>query len=181
MAARAYRGNPYVKSVFVLLSLLALPVLALAAEAPVLYGRYEYIKLPEIGETLKAKMDTGALTSSLSAKHIQRFERDGEQWVSFQLSSDKDDGKVYEHRLARIAKIKTRIEEDDAGEAAAAAERPVIELSMCIGEDKQTVEVSLTDRSNFTYPLLIGVKGMRDFNAAINPMRRFTAGQPDCS
>lgn len=169
------------KSVFFLLSLLALPVLAQAAEDPVLYGRYEYIKLPEIGETLKAKMDTGALTSSLSARRIQRFERDGEQWVSFQLSGDKDDGKVYEHRLVRIAKVKSRIEEDDAREVADAAERPVIELSMCIGEDKQTVEVSLTDRSNFTYPLLIGVKGLRDFNAAINPMRRFTAGQPDCT
>ncbi|MGO1270712.1 MAG: retropepsin-like aspartic endopeptidase, partial [Pseudomonas helleri] len=51
------------KSVLALLSVLALPVMA--AE-PTLYGRYEYIKLPEIGETLKAKMDTGALTASLS-------------------------------------------------------------------------------------------------------------------
>ena len=58
------------KSVLALLSVLALPVMA--AE-PTLYGRYEYIKLPEIGETLKAKMDTGALTASLSAKNIQTF------------------------------------------------------------------------------------------------------------
>ena len=39
------------KSVLALLSVLALPVMA--AE-PTLYGRYEYIKLPEIGETLQA-------------------------------------------------------------------------------------------------------------------------------
>ncbi len=167
------------KSVFALLLLLALPALAQAAD-PVLYGRYEYIKLPELGETLKAKMDTGAMTASLSARNIQLFERDGEQWVSFQLGSDKGDAKVYEHRLARISKIKSRIEEDDAREVADASTRPVIELIMCIGEVRQTVEVNLTDRSNFTYPLLIGVRGMRDFNAAINPMRRFTAGRPDC-
>jgi hypothetical protein len=62
-----------VKSVLALLSLLALPVMA---ADPTLYGRYEYIKLPEFGgETLKAKMDTGALTASLSAKDIERFTR----------------------------------------------------------------------------------------------------------
>lgn len=174
-----YRGSFQVKWVFALLSLLVLPALAQAGD-PVLYGRYEYIKLPEIGETLKAKMDTGALTASLSARNIQLFERDGEPWVRFQLSSDKADAQVREHRLARLARVKSRIEEDDAHEAAEVAERPVIDLVMCMGDVKQTVEVSLTDRSNFTYPLLIGVKAMRDFNAAINPVRRFTAGQPDC-
>ena len=59
------------KSMLALLSLVALPVLA--AE-PTLYGRYEYIALPEIGgEVLKAKMDTGALTASLSAKDIENL------------------------------------------------------------------------------------------------------------
>ena len=179
MGSRLLGGYRYVKPFVFLLSLLALPVVAQAAE-PVLYGRYEYIKLPEIGETLKAKMDTGALTASLSARNITLFERDGEQWVSFQLGSDKGDTKVYEHRVARISKIKARVEEDDAPEAADAAQRPVIELASCIGEVKQTIEVNLTDRSHFSYPLLIGVKAMRDYNAAVNPMRRFTAGQPDC-
>ncbi len=57
----------------------------MAAE-PTLYGRYEYIALPEIGgEVLKAKMDTGALTASLSAKDIETFTRDGEDWVRFRL------------------------------------------------------------------------------------------------
>lgn len=167
------------KSVFALVFLLALPLLAQAGD-PVLYGRYEYIRLPEIGETLKAKLDTGALTASLSAKNITLFVRDGVQWVSFQLATDKGDGKVYEHPVARTARVKLRIEEDDAHEAAEAAQRPVIDLTMCLGEVKQTVEVSLTDRSNFSYPLLLGVKALRDFNAAVNPMRRFTAGQPDC-
>jgi hypothetical protein len=168
-----------VKPVLVLLALLALPVMAMAAE-PKLYGRYEYIKLPEMGETLKAKMDTGALTASLSVKNIQLFERDGEQWVSFQLANDKVGGKVYEHQVARTTQLKVHAEEDDAGEVAAAAERPVIELDMCLGDVKQPIEVSLDDKSHYSYPLLIGVKAMRDFNAAINPVRLFTAGQPDC-
>ena len=61
-----------------MLSLLALPVMA--AE-PTIYGRYENIALPELGETLKAKMDTGAFTASLSAKDIELFTRDGDEWV----------------------------------------------------------------------------------------------------
>ncbi|MDD0973731.1 ATP-dependent zinc protease [Pseudomonas fontis] len=165
------------KSVFALLSLLALPVMA--AE-PTLYGRYEYIGLPEIGETLKAKMDTGALTASLSATDIKRFTRDGEDWVRFRLATKDADGKVYEHKVARISKIKTRADEDDEGESVESAKRPVIDLELCLGDVKRTVEVNLTDRSSFNYPLLIGAKALREFGAAVNPARRFTAGKPDC-
>ncbi|MFB4392326.1 MULTISPECIES: ATP-dependent zinc protease [unclassified Pseudomonas] len=166
------------KPLLALLSLLALP--AMAAD-PTLYGRYEYIKLPEFGETLKAKMDTGALTASLSAKDIETFTRDGEDWVRFRLATKDSDGKVYEHKVARISKIKARSGDDDEDEEPAeAARRPVVELQLCLGEVKRTVEVNLTDRSNFNYPLLIGAKALREFKAAVNPARRYTADKPDC-
>ncbi|MCW2269296.1 ATP-dependent zinc protease [Pseudomonas sp. JQ170] len=166
------------KSVLALLSLLALPVMA---ADPTLYGRYEYIKLPEFGgETLKAKMDTGALTASLSAKDIERFTRDGEDWVRFRLATKESDGKVYEHKLARMSKIKNRADEDEDGEGADISKRPVVDLELCLGDVKRTVEVNLTDRSSFNYPLLIGAKALREFKAAVNPARRFTAGKPDC-
>lgn len=165
------------KSFFVLLSVLALPVMA--AE-PTLYGRYEYIKLPEIGETLQAKMDTGALTASLSAKNIETFTRDGEPWVRFQLATKGASDKVYEHKVARISKIKNRADEDDDKEEPASAKRPVVDLEMCLGSVKRTVEVNLTDRSSFNYPLLIGAKALREFGAAVNPARRYTADKPDC-
>ncbi|MBP5147226.1 RimK/LysX family protein, partial [Pseudomonas protegens] len=42
------------------------------------------------------------------------------------------------------------------------------------------VEVNLTDRSSFNYPLLIGAKALREFGAAVNPARRYTADKPDC-
>jgi hypothetical protein len=167
-----------VKPVLALLSLLALPVMA--AE-PTLYGRYEYITLPEFaGETLKAKMDTGALTASLSAKDIEMFTRDGEDWVRFRLATKESDGKVYEHKLARISKIKNRADEDEDGEGAEVSKRPVVDLELCLGDVKRTVEVNLTDRSSFNYPLLIGAKALREFKAAVNPARRFTAGKPEC-
>ena len=165
------------KSVFVLLSVLALPVMA--AE-PTLYGRYEYIKLPEIGETLQAKMDTGALTASLSAKNIETFTRDGESWVRFQLATKGASDKVYEHKVARISKIKSRADEDEDKDEPVSAKRPVVDLEMCLGDVKRTVEVNLTDRSSFNYPLLIGAKALREFGAAVNPARRYTADKPDC-
>ena len=165
------------KSVLAVLSLLALPVMA--AE-PTLYGRYEYIKLPEIGETLKAKMDTGALTASLSAKNIKTFTRDGDEWVSFQLATEGASSKVYEHKVSRISKIKNRADEDEDKDEVNVAKRPVVDLEMCLGNVKRTVEVNLTDRSNFNYPLLIGAKALREFGAAVNPARRYTADQPGC-
>jgi hypothetical protein len=168
----------YVKSLLAVLSLIALPVMA--AE-PTLYGRYEYIALPEIGgEVLKAKMDTGALTASLSAKDIETFTRDGEDWVRFRLATKDASNKVYEHKIARISKIKTRSEEDEDEDVAAPTKRPVVDLELCLGNVKRTVEVNLTDRSSFNYPLLIGAKALREFGAAVNPARRFTADKPDC-
>ena len=166
------------KTVLALLSLLALP--AMAAD-PTLYGRYENIKVPEVGETFKAKMDTGAVTASLSAKDIELFKRDGEQWVRFRLASEGASNKVFEHKLARISKIKGRADEDDEDEGGVeAARRPVIELQLCLGKEQRTVEVNLVDRSHFNYPLLIGAKALREFNAAVNPARRYTADKPDC-
>ncbi|MNZ48416.1 hypothetical protein D3C78_661620 [compost metagenome] len=169
----------YVKSLLAVLSLIALPVMA--AE-PTLYGRYEYIALPEIGgQVLKAKMDTGALTASLSAKDIETFKRDGEDWVRFRLATKDAGNQVYEHKVARISKIKTRSEEDEEdSEVVAPSKRPVVDLELCLGNVKRTVEVNLTDRSSFNYPLLIGAKALREFGAAVNPARRFTADKPDC-
>jgi hypothetical protein len=164
------------KPLIALLGLLSLPVMA--AE-PTLYGRYENIGLPEIGQTLKAKMDTGALTASLSARDIEQFTRDGEDWVRFRLATKDADNKVYEHKLARISKIKNRADEEDE-EGSEVAHRPVVDLELCLGDEKRTVEVNLTDRSSFNYPLLIGAKALREFGAAVNPARRYTADKPDC-
>ena len=165
------------KLLFASLALAALPVMA--AE-PTLYGRYEYIQLPEIGETFKAKMDTGALTASLSAKDIELFQRDGDDWVRFRLATKGASNKVYEHKVSRISKIKGRSDGEDDDEVVDPTKRPVVDLELCLGDEKRTVEVNLVDRSHFNYPLLIGAKALREFGAAVNPARRFTADKPDC-
>ncbi|MDO9321548.1 MAG: ATP-dependent zinc protease [Pseudomonas sp.] len=167
------------KVLLILFSLVALP--ALAAE-PTLYGRYEKIGLPELKQTLKAKMDTGAYTASLSARDIELFKRDGEDWVRFRLAAKGADDTLYEHLVARISKIKNRAEEsdDEDEDAVAISKRPVIDLQLCLGDQLRTVEVNLVDRSGFNYPLLIGAKALRELDAAIDPAKRYTASKPDC-
>lgn len=167
------------KRALALLSLFALPVLA--AE-PNLYGRYEWVSLPELDRTLQAKMDTGAYTSSLSAKDIDLFQRDGEEWVRFRLATKEADGSVFEHKLARIGKIKNRADnrsgEDEDEDRL--SERPVIDLQVCLGGAMKTIEVNLTDRSAFNYPFLMGTKGLRKFHVAVDPSERFVADKPTC-
>ncbi|WP_181297819.1 ATP-dependent zinc protease [Pseudomonas sp. Q2-TVG4-2] len=167
-----------------LLSALSLP--AMAAAEPTLFGRYEQIKIEDLGKTLKAKMDTGAMTASLSARDIERFERDGEDWVRFRLAVEGAGDTLYERPLARIAEIKTRAEEADPDDdtdlerGPDVAERPVVEMQLCIGDRLREAEVNLTDRSHFRYPLLIGATAIRDLDAAIDPSQKYTAGRPTC-
>lgn len=165
------------KIVAALLALLAVPALA---NQPTLYGRYEYIKLPQIGQTLKAKMDTGAMTASLSSKDIQRFRRDGEEWVRFRLATASADDTLFERPLARISEIKSRAEEQGSASRRAVARRPVVDMEICLGGEARTIEVNLTDRSHFDYPLLIGASALREFDAAVNPAQRYIAARPQC-
>ena len=158
---------------------MALP--AFAAE-PTLYGRYEHIKVEEIGKILPAKMDTGAMTASLSARDIEQFKRDGEDWVRFRLAVDGADDTLYEQRLLGISRIKTRAEEAgnvDPDSEPPRAERPVGHAAMHrrsaargAGQPHRPDALQL--------PLLIGAETIRDLNAAIYPTEKYTAGQPAC-
>lgn len=168
------------KRALALLSLFALPVLA--AE-PNLYGRYEWVSLPELDRTLQAKMDTGAYTSSLSAKDIELFQRDGEEWVRFRLATKEADGSVFEHKLARIGKIKNRADnrngEDEDEDRL--SERPVIDLQVCLGGAMKTIEVNLTDRSAFNYPFLMGTKACANSTSRSIPPSASSPTSPPAS
>lgn len=166
------------KIVAVVLTLfMSVPALA---NQPTLYGRYEKVRLPQIGKTLDAKMDTGAKTASLSAKDIEQFQRDGEPWVRFRLAAENADQTLFEQPLARVSKIKSRREALPRGAVVAPVERPVIALEVCLGQAARVIDVNLTDRSHFNYPLLIGATALGEFDAAINPAQRFTASSPRC-
>lgn len=168
-------------TIFLICCCLALPASSWAAGKHI-YGLNEHTRLTELDLQVAAKLDTGAKTASLSARDIVRFKRDGDPWVRFFLAIDEAQDHPIERPLARISKIKRRAgdynpEEDEKSYTA----RPVIELEVCLGERLRTIEVNLTDRSAFEYPLLIGSDALTRFGALIDPSIKYAAGKPDCA
>ncbi len=143
-----------------------------------IFGLHEQVYLADLGVGLNAKLDTGATTSSLSARNIKRFKRDGESWVRFQLAWDKAPEQVYELPIARISRIKRRADDFDPEEEKTYSSRPVVELTLHIGQRQQQIEVNLTDRSAFKYPFLLGAGGLKALGAIVDPALSMTAGKP---
>jgi hypothetical protein len=167
------------KPFLLLISLLTLPSLGIAAEKTV-YGLNEYAKLAGIDLEVAAKLDTGAKTASLSARDIKRFKRNGESWVRFYLAIDTAHSHPIELPLARVSKIKRRAGDYDPDEDKKYTARPVIALDVCMGNALRSIEVNLTDRSAFQYPLLIGSEALKRFDALVDPSLKYAAGKPAC-
>lgn len=112
-------------------------------------GWIEEAQLP-LELVLKAKMDTGADTTSLDIIRMRRYRRDGKSWVSFWVDDPKDDNRRirFERRVVRYSRIKRHSGERDS--------RPVVGIDICLGTVTRRIEVNLVDRSEFDYPLLIG-------------------------
>ena len=121
---------------------------------------------------LKAKLDTGAETSSLDAVIIKKFRQRGKRWVRF-LVTDRHTGK--EHIIVRERVRTTGVIQHDGS----AQIRPVVLMELCIASRLLATEVSLIDRSEFNYPLLLGRNTLKSF-ALIDPDNTFLS-EPDCS
>lgn len=121
-----------------------------------LVGEIEQAYLAELGLTLKARIDTGATTSSIDARNIQVFERDGEQWVRFNMLNPETEQMIqFEKSLVRKVKI-------NQANSSVAEARPVIELQVAIGKVSQLAEFTLSDRSHLGYQVLVGRNILRD-------------------
>lgn len=122
-----------------------------------IYGWREYLLIKGVAEKLQAKLDTGALTSSIHAEEKELFERDGKKWVRFIITDPgqkKPTRTRIEAPLVRIARIK-----EPGGESLA---REVVRLNFTIGERKMSGEFSLNNRSNMLAPVLIGRTMIKD-------------------
>lgn len=159
--------------------LLAVTSTGVIAEQKTIYGLNEYARILDFDLELPAKLDTGAMTASLNAHHIQRFERDGETWVRFQLDEEGASPPI-ERPVSRISRIKRRAGDYNPEESKSYTARPVITVQLCIGQTLRTIEVNLTDRSAFQYPLLIGSNALSEFAALVDPSLNYVAGKPAC-
>jgi len=139
-------------------------------------GWIENIYLQPSNLKAKAKLDTGAKTSSLHAKNIEYFEKDGERWVRFQFSSNTrlkesayKTGKskkivTIEAPLYRSALIKSHKH--------SSVERPVITLPFTLAGVEYHAEFTLTDRKKFLYPVLLGRRFLKNV-AIVDPGNTF--------
>ena len=112
-------------------------------------GEVETVRLPEFNSSFEARIDTGATTCSIDAKDIKNFERDGRKWVSFKIKSrTSDEEKSFELPVVRIVPIRRHGMPDQ--------QRFSVMLNIKIGHLTLEREFTLTDRSAFDYPVLIG-------------------------
>lgn len=135
------------------------------------YGWREHISIDGVSGRFTAKLDTGALTSSIHAEEQELFERDGAKWVRF-IVTDPGEAKPVRTRveapLVRIARIK-----EPGAESVA---RQVVRLSFQIGERRMRGEFTLNDRRNMLAPVLIGRSILKDLGW-VDPGRTHLAGQ----
>jgi len=118
----------------------------------VIAGWIERISIEGQPHLFKAKLDSGAKTSSIHAEDIELFKRDGDRWVRFTLMLDVGDGKPEPLVMEKSRERRVKIKEHDGDHSS----RPVVEIDICFDGRSYPVEFTLADRSEFIYPVLLG-------------------------
>lgn len=115
------------------------------------------MQLPDIGVPwIKAKLDTGAQTSSLHAYDIRPFERDGADWVRFRVrpwQESQEDEVVVEcpvHDRRRVRSSSGHVQE-----------RVVVRMRLVLIDRDVTAEVTLSNRDQMGFRMLIGREALR--------------------
>jgi len=161
------------RSLFAVLSLL-IPLDAIAAEKTTatpeslkILGWVEFIRLEPWGIKMPARVDTGANTSSMSARDIEIFRKNSKQWVKFTFDFRKGSEErsvEIERPLVRVLKIKRH---DGPSQ-----ERPVISMEICLADEVREAEFDLIDRRALNYPVLLGRRALAGY-VLVDPARAY--------
>lgn len=117
-------------------------------------GRLEPIDFPEWDlVNIDAKIDTGAYTSSLHCHRIESFDKDGKPYVRFNLLDPSHD--IYNDKLFKLPVYATKMIKSSNGTT---EKRFIIKTVIRILDRELKAELSLTNRSEMRYPVLIGRK-----------------------
>ncbi|MFO7931148.1 MAG: ATP-dependent zinc protease [Thermodesulfobacteriota bacterium] len=135
-------------------------------------GRAENVRLTPPGHAFPARIDTGATTSSLGARDLETFERDGDPWVRFKLKDPEED-ELYEieKEVVRHARILQASSPEPE-------RRAVIELQFQLGRIKMVEEFTLEERGHLSHNVLIGRNILRDL-MVVDVARKFSAPLPE--
>ena len=145
-----------------------------AMAAPVSYGWIEKGVIMPYGVAVKMKLDTGALTSSLDARELHHFKRDGKPWVRFTLAlTDANTDKAVRQTLERPVERSVTVRG-----AGGMEQRPTVTMSICVGDKVYEEWFTLRDRSKMIYPVLLGRRLLAELGP-VDARRTFTV-QPSC-
>ena len=134
----------------------------------IVIGALETCDLPELKIfDLQIRVDTGAKTSSLHVDDIKRERRDGKLGVAFTLHPDIYDVKKITHCWALVSDVR-RIKSSN-GEV---EQRLLIKTPMVINDVKKEIEITLSNRSDMSYLMLLGREGMGD-DFLVDPSQTF--------
>jgi hypothetical protein len=121
-------------------------------------GWREWVSLPQLGvATVKAKVDTGARTSSLHTAAVEPFVEDGRQRVRFVLHPLQETQNVELVCEADVVDFRAITNSGGARE-----ERYVIRTPIRIGTELWPIEISLANRETMTFRMLLGRTALRD-------------------
>ncbi|MEF1341315.1 ATP-dependent zinc protease, partial [Vibrio rotiferianus] len=131
----------------------------------------EWVYVPAIDQTFKARIDTGATTSSISATDIVPFERDGKDWVQFKIDVNGKASKEFKLPVERWAKIKQSSSDE-------VDKRAVVVAYIQVGDMNEQTEFTLAERGHMKFPILLGRSFFRDV-AIIDVSQKYVQKKPN--
>ena len=120
-----------------------------------LVGSLEHVYMDPPGVSVVARIDTGATSSSLHAENLVPFERDGEDWVRFDMMLSESDSVSVERQILRHVRVVQQA--DPSG-----SRRPVVEMRVRLGEIQDTFEFTLANRSHLENEIILGRNFLAD-------------------
>ncbi len=124
------------------------PSFAQLLKEKVLIGRVEWVELPELKVRHRARIDTGAKTTSMHAVNVTEVTQQGELYVKFQ--SVDSEGKP----LELVRKVDTT--QKVSNTAGFVSRRYVIKSRVKLGGIEKEILINLNDRSKMEYKFLVG-------------------------
>lgn len=136
-------------------------------------GWREWVDLPDLGiKNIKAKVDTGARSSSLHAFDVEEFEKNGDKWVKFNVHPEQRNNDI---EIATESKIlEYRSVRSSSGKASL---RPVIVTAVALLGIQWPVELTLANRDEMGFRMLLGREAYRG-RFLVDAGRSYFSGKP---
>ena len=131
------------------------------------------MRLPALGVTsIKAKVDTGARTSSLHASDIEVFVRKGVEHVRFCVHPNQRSS--LPEISVELPLLAWRHVRNSGGKAEL---RPVVETEIELAGQRWSIELTLTRRTAMGFRMLLGRQAIRG-HFVVDPGKSFLTGKP---